>query len=208
MKPAERSLLRILHLEDSDLDAELLTRELRSGGLEFITRRVQTQTEFEKGLAEFEPTLILADYKLPTFDGMRAIEIVKERSPNIPVIIVSGTVGEETAIQLLRNGATDIVLKEHLRDRLVKAIKRAMEEAWNKKARRQLEEEREQLVSELRHLASHDPLTGASSRSGFMEFLGQATGKNDPNVPHAALFHININHFREMNTHYGSAVVT
>ena len=206
MNTPHKLALRILHLEDSELDAELLVRELRRGDLDFVIKRVETQPEFEEALLEFRPDIILADYKLPAFDGGTALKIAQERCPDIPVIIISGTIGEELTLELLKGGAVDMVMKERIRDRLVKAIQRAMDETWNKKVRRQVEEEREQLISELRHLASHDPLTGVTSRSAFMDILQMKTGTIDPKNPQGALFHININHFREMNTHYGTLV--
>ena len=85
---------------------------------------------------EFNPDIILADYKLPNFDGIHAILIAKEYCPDVPIIIVSGAVGEEEAIEILKSGATDFVLKDRLSSRLVPALHRAMREVAERDARR------------------------------------------------------------------------
>ncbi len=148
MKAVPAPGLRILSLEDSDLDAELITRELRRGGIEFVLHRAQTRQEFERSLAEFHPELILADYRLPTFDGALALAIARERCPEVPVVIISGVVGEETAVELMKNGATDFVLKERLA-RLVPAVRRALREVAERNARRQAEADLRTLNAEL-----------------------------------------------------------
>ena len=139
MKTNEITVLRILSLEDSELDAELILRELKQGGLDFVSTRVQNGDDFARALAEFQPGLILADYKLPTFNGAQALAMARERCPNVPVIIISGAVGEETAVELLKNGATDFVLKDRIHGRLVPAVERALREVAERDARRQAE---------------------------------------------------------------------
>lgn len=147
----------MLTLEDSDLDAELILRELKRCGIEFTSRRVQTREDFERALGEFQPGIILADYRLPAFNGAQALAIAVERCPEVPMIIVSGAVGEETAVELLKNGATDFVLKDRL-SRLVPAIHRALREVRERTARleaeaslRALNEQLEQRVAERTH---------------------------------------------------------
>ncbi len=149
--------LRVLTLEDSDLDAELILREIKRCGIEFTSRRVQTREDFERALGEFQPGIILADYRLPAFNGAQALAIAVERCPEVPMIIVSGAVGEETAVELLKNGATDFVLKDRL-SRLVPAIHRALREVRERTARleaeaslRALNEQLEQRVAERTH---------------------------------------------------------
>ena len=139
MSTPEKTDLRILLLEDSDLDAELLIRELNKRGIFFVSHRVQTRPEFTRAIEEFQPDLILADYKLPGFDGGQALSIAKQCCPDVPVIVVSGAVGEETAVELLKDGATDFVLKDRLSGRLVPAIHRAMREVGERDSRRQAE---------------------------------------------------------------------
>ena len=139
MNTPEMTGLRILSLEDSALDAELILRELKQEGIDFVSTRVQNGEDFARALAEFQPGLILADYKLPTFNGAQALAMARERCPDVPVIIISGAVGEETAVELLKNGATDFVLKDRIHGRLVPAVERALREVAERNARRQAE---------------------------------------------------------------------
>jgi DNA-binding NtrC family response regulator len=123
--------LKILILEDVPLDAVLLERELRSAGIVFTSLRVETRDAFVKQLDDFSPDLILSDYMMPQFTGMEALNIVKERSPATPVIIVTGSMNEETAVQCMKSGASDYVIKEHLA-RVGMAVKAVLE---NKRVR-------------------------------------------------------------------------
>ncbi len=148
MSAIEKAGLRILSLEDSDLDAELIQRELRLGGIEFVSCRVQTRDDFEREVVAFQPDLILSDYRLPGFDGAQALMIAMERCPNVPCIIISGAVGEETAVELLKNGATDFVLKDRLA-RLVPAVHRALREVAERDALKQAEADLRALNDEL-----------------------------------------------------------
>jgi len=133
-------LINILILEDMPADAELIGRELLKGGIAFSSRRVDSREDFVRGLEEFAPDIILADYKLPSFDGMSALKIAQERCPDTPLVFVTGAVGEEAAIEMLKSGATDYVLKDRL-SRLVPAVSRALREAENRKALKQAVEE-------------------------------------------------------------------
>ncbi len=125
-------------LEDSVKDAELMERELRHGGFSFSARKVDTREDFIAQLHEFEPDLIISDYKLPAFDGMQALEIVRETSPFLPFILVSGYVGEELATEALKKGATDFVLKDRL-GRLVPCVQRAFREIRERAEHQRLE---------------------------------------------------------------------
>jgi PAS domain S-box-containing protein len=131
--------LRILILEDSARDAELLERELRRGGLSFDTRKVDSRETFIQQLGAFEPDLVISDYLLPSFDGLRALEIVRERSSLLPFILVSGHVGEERATEALKMGATDFILKDRV-GRLVPCVQRALREVTERTLRQRLEE--------------------------------------------------------------------
>src|SRR5262249_37474685 len=104
---------------------ELTIRELRKSGLPFIWRRVQTEVGLRRALREFQPTLILSDFTLPQFDGLRALDIAHQTAPDTPFIFVSGSIGEERAIDALQKGASDYVLKNNL-SRLVPAVTRAL----------------------------------------------------------------------------------
>jgi len=130
--------LHILMLEDVATDAELIERELEREGLDFEARRVTTRDAFEQALDAFGPDLILADYSLPSFDGMAALDLAIEERPHVPVVFVSGAIGEERAIETLKQGATDYVLKDQL-SRLGPAVRRALREAEERRARREAE---------------------------------------------------------------------
>jgi two-component system, cell cycle sensor histidine kinase and response regulator CckA len=122
--------LRILHLEDDPLDRELVEATLAEGGVSCKIRHVDTREAFVRAIEE-EIDIILADYSLPTFDGLTALEIAKQKRPEVPFIFVSGTMGEDPAIETLKSGATDYVLKQKL-TRLVPAVRRALTEAGNR----------------------------------------------------------------------------
>jgi len=126
-------LTRILILEDVLLDAELMERELKKEGLNFESLIVDSRGDYIKGLEEFKPDLILADHSLPQFDGLSALKIKKEIFPNTPFLFVSGKIGEEFAVEMLKEGATDYVLKNNLL-KLGPAVKRALKEAEEYKA--------------------------------------------------------------------------
>jgi PAS domain S-box-containing protein len=134
--------LRILLLEDVPADAALVERHLTKSGLEFVSARVDTRDRFEEALRDFVPDIILSDHGLPGFDGAAALELVKERFPTLPVILVTGSLNEEKAVEFMKAGAADYILKDHL-TRLPEAIRRALRE-------RLLREEREQAVAALR----------------------------------------------------------
>jgi signal transduction histidine kinase len=133
------SQLRILHLEDDPQDAELAQTMLEAEGFACHVTRVETQADFCSSIERDGFNLILADYTLPAFDGISALKIAAEKRPELPFIFVSGTLGEEVAIEALNIGATDYVLKTRL-SRLVPSVVRALREA-TEKAQRTLAEE-------------------------------------------------------------------
>ena len=130
--------LRILILEDLDTDAELIKLELRKSGLIFSARRVETEDDFVHELDNFLPDIVLADYALPSFNGLSALAITRKKSPGLPFIIITGTLGDELAIETFKGGATDYVLKDRLA-RLVPAINRAMLECKEREGRERAE---------------------------------------------------------------------
>jgi len=119
--------IRILILEDNPTDAELIEHELRKGEIVFQSKRVETRDDFISQIEEFTPQIILADYKLPAFTGMEDFSIIKKKGLEVPFIIVSGTLGEDLAVEALKNGVTDYVLKSNL-NRLAPAVNRALAE--------------------------------------------------------------------------------
>ena len=106
--------LRFLHVEDNPSDAEMALRELRKAGFVFEARRVESREAYLAAIADFRPDLILSDYRLPEFDGMQALLLAKEHVPDVPVVITTGSVNEETAVACMKAGAADYVLKEQL----------------------------------------------------------------------------------------------
>lgn len=131
--------LRILLLEDSPTDAELNERALRRAGIAFTAQRVDSLPALASALDTFRPELILADYHLPGFDGLQALELVLAKSPEIPYIFVSGAMGEELAVDSIKRGATDYVIKDRLA-RLPVAVRRAIEEKTLKTQRAEAED--------------------------------------------------------------------
>lgn len=135
-----KKAIRILMVEDNDADAALVRHALLKDGLSFTMERVETAEDYRHALENDPPDVILSDYALPSFDGYMALAIARERQPYVPFIFVTGTMGEEVAIETLKNGATDYVLKVRL-SRLAPAVRRAMREARERAERRRAEEQ-------------------------------------------------------------------
>jgi DNA-binding NtrC family response regulator len=133
------SPLHILLLEDDTSDAELIQELLEAGHIVCEVTRVQTRPEFVAALKDSGIDLILADYKLPSFDGLSALKLAMNECPDLPFIFVSGTLGEEVAIEALKIGATDYVLKQRL-SRLAPSVQRALREARERAERKKAEE--------------------------------------------------------------------
>jgi PAS domain S-box-containing protein len=125
------SPLRVLHLEDDVRDTELVEANLEGEGIQSQLTRVEREQDFLAALERESLDLILADYTLPSFDGLSALRIAQQHSPEVPFIFVSGTLGEDVAIEALKTGATDYVLKTRLA-RLGPAVTRALREAREK----------------------------------------------------------------------------
>lgn len=119
--------LKILMLEDVKFDAELMEYELRHEGMDFLSKRVETEEDFIDSVKNFAPDIILVDHSLPQFDGISALEIAKDYSPYTPFIFVSGKINDEFIVDVLKKGATDYVFKNNL-SKLAPAVKRALKE--------------------------------------------------------------------------------
>ncbi|MFB3925616.1 MAG: PAS domain S-box protein [Syntrophales bacterium] len=145
--------LRILVLEDVPTDAELMENELREAGMDVVSMRVDTRTSFVRELKRFAPDIILSDFSLPSFDGVAALRIALKKCPDVPFIFVSGALGEELAIELLKKGATDYVLKHRL-SRLAPAVSRALLEVRERNERQHIEDALRE--SELRYRTIFD----------------------------------------------------
>lgn len=132
-------VVHILHLEDDLIDAELIQARIEEAGLTCRITHVQTRAAFDEALSRGGDDIILADFRLPTYDGLSALRLAQAVRPDVPFIFVSGTIGEDAAIEGLTEGATDYVLKHKL-SRLIPAIKRALHEAENRRERGRAEE--------------------------------------------------------------------
>jgi DNA-binding NtrC family response regulator len=149
--------LHVLYLEDVVRDAELVEDTLSAHGITCQIRRVETETDFLAALDEGGFEIILADYTVAGLDGLSALRIAQERSPDVPFIFVSGTLSQDLAIEALKSGATDCVAKSEL-PRLVPSLERALREARERTERIQAEVERQ---AHLRFLESLDEVNQA-----------------------------------------------
>lgn len=155
--------LQILLLEDNPSDAELMARELPKAGLDADSRRVETEAEFRSAL-EVPPDLILADYHLPQFNALQALQILKEKNLDLPLIVVTGALGDESAAECVKQGAADFLLKDRL-GRLGAACRQALENKRLRGEQRRAEELQKQRATELEALnqvsralrAAHNP---------------------------------------------------
>ncbi|MEH1836812.1 MAG: response regulator [Nostoc sp.] len=167
------NVLRFLLLEDSLLDAELAQAMLTEGGINCELIRVETGADFLAALESETFDLILSDYALPSFDGISALEIARNRTPEVPFIFVSAALGEELAIEALKNGATDYVLKQRL-GRLVPSVQRALREAKERRERQRAEESLQKSEAKYRRIVdtSYEGIWMIDSQSRT-EFVNQ-----------------------------------
>jgi len=131
--------LRVLIIEDSEDDAALLERELRRGGYEPVAKRVETAEAMSAELKRQDWDIIISDYVLPRFSGLKALNVLKEAGLDLPFIVISGKIGEDTAVEAMRAGAHDYIMKERL-TRLIPAIQRELKEALVRRERKLAEE--------------------------------------------------------------------
>jgi two-component system cell cycle sensor histidine kinase/response regulator CckA len=176
--------LEILIVEDSRADAELLVTELRRGGFNPSWQRVDNLRDLVVALEKGSVHLILSDYTLPGFDGDTALKTCREMSPEVPFIFVSGSMGEERAIESLQNGATDYVLKDRL-GRLVPAVRRALHELEQCAARKRVEEQyiqaqKMEVVGNLAGSVAHDFNNILSVILGYNECILDQLGPDHP----------------------------
>jgi diguanylate cyclase (GGDEF)-like protein len=141
--------LRLLIVEDAIAEAEIAVRHLVSGGISCIPRTVADELQFRAALKQFRPHVILSDFTLPAFDGLAALDIARQEAPDVPFIFLSGTIGEERAIEALQRGAVDYVLKTNPA-RLVPAVRRALREVQERARRRAAEREIARLTRSLK----------------------------------------------------------
>jgi DNA-binding NtrC family response regulator len=143
------SHFKILILEDNKSDVDLLLRELKKNELKFTEEIVETRTDFEHALKDFCPDIILSDYTLPAFDGVTAFNISQKTLPDVPFIMVSGTIGEERAVELIKRGVTDYVIKDKLfvlPSKIIRALEDAKRVREKRKADAELKNQYKKLV--------------------------------------------------------------
>ncbi len=169
----DRTPVQLLFVEDSEMDAELSVRALEQGGFDVSWKRVQAEGDLKRALQSSRPQAVLSDFSMPGFDGIQALRVVRDMSPGVPFIFVSGTIGEERAIEAIRFGATDYVLKNNLQ-RLGTAVRRALSESAERERIRVAEEERGRLVQILEATSDY---VGMSDPDGRIIYLNAAGRK-------------------------------
>ncbi len=182
--------LRVLIVEDSEDDALLILRELRKGGLAPTHRRVDSPTGLQSALDDAEWDIVITDHNLPEFGSEAAIRQVVGTGLDLPIIIVSGSIGEEVAVAAMKSGAHDYIMKGNL-SRLVPAIEREMRDAQNRREHRGAQQT-------IQHLAYHDALTGLSNRAEFERRLIGALHSARVDYQHA-LFYLDMDQFKIVN---------
>src|SRR6202790_76313 len=184
--------LRVLHVEDNDLDAELVCQALRKGGFSPAVVVVQSAAGFEQQLRSHPPDVVLADYNLPQWEGMETVEVLRREGMDIPVILVSGALGDITAVECIKRGATDYVLKDGLA-RLPEAIRRALSEKHALRLRQQADEDLARKAEELTrsnadleqfaYIASHDLQEPLRMVAAYTQLIAERyRGKLDENA--------------------------
>ncbi len=162
--------IRILHLEDDPMDAELIHRALKGADFAFEMTVVDSREAFEAALDDGPLDLILADFSLPNFDGLSALSLVQSRRLHVPFVLVSGALGEEAAVDVLKAGVTDFVLKDNLL-RLIPAIERGLRDCIKNRDQRRVEEERARLYSAIEQSPDTVVITDAA---GIIQYVNPA----------------------------------
>ena len=187
--------LRVLMIEDSEDDALLVVRELKRADYDPIIKRVETPAAMNKALTDHAWDIVLCDYEMPKFNASDALALIQKSGLDLPLIIVSGTVGEDLTVAAMKNGAQDYVLKNDL-TRLVPAVEREIREV---KVRR----EREQAERTIKYLAFYDPLTALPNRIQLLERLQTAIVDGRQGKHPVALLLVDLDRFKDINDTLG-----
>jgi diguanylate cyclase (GGDEF)-like protein len=195
MVSANPDPIRVLIAEDSEDDALLLMRELQRGGYQPQSERVDSAQQMQAALEKAQWDLIIADHNMPSFDSYAALELAKRHDPNTPFILVSGSIGEEIAVDAMKAGAHDYVMKSNLA-RLLPAIRRELREAKNRRAHQAAR-------ATIHHMAYHDSLTELVNRSEFEYRLNQAVKRARRSGEIDALLYLDLDQFKLVNDSCG-----
>jgi len=185
------SVLRVLVVEDSEDDTILIIRHLRRAGLNPVWERVDSCCALEEALSRGPWDLVITDHNMPDLSSMDALALVKDHGLDMPVIIVSGSIGEERAVSAMKAGASDYIMKENLA-RLVPAIERELREARKRHDHRQA-------LDTIRRMAFHDPLTGLVNRHAFEVRLREVLDKARADDTTHSLLYLDLDQFKVVN---------
>jgi signal transduction histidine kinase len=172
--PAPERRLRVLHLEDSELDHELTLAQLRRGGIDVLTLRIDSEQEFLRALGQ-EWDAIISDYNLPGFSGLVALDLLKASELGVPFLLLSGEIGEDAAVEAMRNGASDYLLKNNMA-RLVPALLHAAEANETRCAHLLADRELGESKQRLRELAQHLQTSVESERAAIAREIHDDVG--------------------------------
>ena len=187
--------LRLLMIEDNPDDEALVLRAIRKAGFNVEHVRVDNRDDLLTALRNKDWDIVLSDYQMPEFNGLAALKIVKERDKDLPFIIVSGTIGEEVAVEAMRSGAHDYLMKDNLA-RLAPAIRRELADANERRALREAQQA-------LRHQAYHDILTGLPNRWLLRDRMEQALKYARQKQTGLAVMFLDLDRFKNLNDALG-----
>ena len=172
--PATERRLRVLHLEDSELDHELTLAQLRRGGIDVQMLRIDSEPEFLRAL-EQEWDAIVSDYNLPGFSGLVALDLLKASGQGVPFLLLSGEIGEDAAVEAMRNGASDYLLKNNMA-RLVPALLHSVAANETRRAHELVDRELGESKQRLRELAQHLQTSVESERAAISREIHDDVG--------------------------------
>ncbi len=190
------SELNILIAEDSENDTVLIMRELKKAGYQPSYERVETEADMERALHNQVWDIVITDHNMHGFSSVEALNLVKQSGKDVPVIIVSGMIGENAAVEAMKSGAHDYIMKDNLA-RLAPAIERELRDAETRRARQEAEKA-------LSHLSVHDSLTNLVNRKQLIDSLSAALMRTDGRGYMVAVLYIDLDRFKVTNDTYGT----